>query len=160
MKTCEEPTTTTTRLHLSLDVSDMERSAAFYTALLGSPPVKRRADYAKFLLQDPDLVLTLNAAPGVARGGALSHLGFQVPSPAALEELRGRVQGAGLEIALDEPGVTCCYARQDKFWVTDPDGNAWEFYLFLEDAEEKGAGGAAASSACCPTDVARGDTTC
>ena len=67
---------------------------------------------------------------------------------------------AGLQVALEEEGVTCCYAKQDKFWVTDPDGNAWEFYLFLSDAGEKGAGGSTDSEACCPTDVACSTSTC
>ena len=135
MKTCEDPTTTMTRLHLSLDVHDLTRSVDFYAALLGSSPVKQRGDYAKFLLAEPDVVLTLNAAPDVARGGALSHLGFQVPTPEALEEMRRRIVGAGLEVALEEEGVTCCYAKQNKVWSRDPQGMRWEWYRILEDSE-------------------------
>jgi len=144
-------------MHVALRVHDVRRSIDFYTAFLGLEPTKVRADYAKFTLASPPLVLSLSAAPGRARHspegtGALSHLGFQVAGERELAEARERIARAGLGIALDERGVTCCYAVQNKFWVTDPDGNAWELYRFVEDAaSSRGADPTADAGSCCAT---------
>ena len=162
----ESTSTTPQRMHLSLNVRDLPRSIAFYAALLEREPVKVRPGYAKFTLDDPGLVLSLNGSAsglperqGAPGSGALSHLGFQVPDDAGLERRRRSLEEAGLEIALDEPGVSCCYAVQNKFWVVDPDGNPWEFYRFVADddggsaarrpAGEAAAAGAAAQAGCC-----------
>ena len=147
---------TRNRMHVSLNVGDIQSSIAFYAALFGSEPTKVRADYAKFTLDDPGLVLSLLASPTPVEPvgkRVLSHLGFQVPDDEALQARRRSIETAGLEVALEEPGVACCYAVQDKFWVVDPDGNAWEFYRFLADHEGPRAGTSAASTeadgACC-----------
>lgn len=144
-------------MHVSLNVHDLERSSAFYAALLGQPPAKRREDYAKFEHEEPALVLTLNDAsdgpqPESRSKVGLSHLGVRVATDATIDEARARIVAAGLEVSLEEPGVTCCYALQNKFWVADPDGNAWEWYRVLADTDERD--GEAADSACCSTDVA------
>ena len=144
-------------MHVSLNVHDLERSSVFYTALVGQPPSKRRVDYAKFELEEPALVLTLNGTSGgpppeTRSNVGLSHLGVRVATDEAIDGARARILAAGLDVSLEEPGVTCCYALQNKFWVVDPDGNAWEWYRVLADTEERG--GEAGDSACCSTDVA------
>ncbi len=156
--------TQTARMHVSLNAKSIEASVAFYRALFGAEPTKQRGDYAKFTLDEPGLVLSLNAAAAgaEAQGGALSHLGFQVAGDDELDALRNRVTRAGLTISLDEPGVTCCYAVQNKFWVTDPDGNAWEFYRFLEDAPTHSVGAPATGAGLEPADggACCGPSTC
>lgn len=141
--------------HLSLNVRDVDASVAFYRALFGAEPVKhyhdettvhsviqdaagtdsrqRRTGYAKFDLDTPALNFVLNQIPGTRfdRRGTLSHLGLQVDGTGDVVAMRERVQAAGLA-PRDEMSVTCCYARQDKFWVADPDGNEWEVFAVLE----------------------------
>jgi len=129
------------KVHVHLEVSDLAHSRAFYERLFGRPPVKATADYAKFLpeLAPINLALTAATAATAARadaaataeaavaGGRLSHLGVQLHSRAALCAERTRIAAAGLAV-LDEQAVDCCYANQDKFWVSDPDGVRWELY--------------------------------
>lgn len=136
----------TTRMHVALFVSDLERSVAFYRTLFGVEPSKRHADYARFTLADPPLVFSLN--PGRPAGGPdrLSHLGFQVASAAELERARERLVAAGLA-TWDERETTCCYAVQNKVWARDPDGNAWELYEVLADAATHS--GAPSAAPCC-----------
>lgn len=140
MSTVAEPETVqlATKFHLSLNVNDLDRSIRFLTALLGVEPAKRRADYAKFELSDPPLVLSLEPH-GFAAGGALNHLGFRMPDAAALVAAQARLESAGIATQREE-GVECCYARQTKFWVHDPDGSLWEIYVFEGDIEHRGAG--------------------
>jgi catechol 2,3-dioxygenase-like lactoylglutathione lyase family enzyme len=126
------------RFHLSLNVSDLARSVEFYRVLFGREPAKRRSDYAKFELDDPPLVLSLEPSPRSA-GGALNHLGFRMPDSAALVEMQRRLELAGIRSHREE-GVECCYARQTKFWVTDPDQTLWEVYTLEEDLDHRGAG--------------------
>src|SRR4051794_35324071 len=126
------------RFHLSMNVSDLGRSVAFYRTLFGVEPAKLRGDYAKFELDDPPLVLSLepHAASG---GGPLNHLGFRMPDAAALVAMQERLEQAGVTSQREE-GVECCYARQTKFWVHDPDRTLWEVYTLDEDIEHRGAG--------------------
>jgi catechol 2,3-dioxygenase-like lactoylglutathione lyase family enzyme len=126
------------RFHLSLNVSDLGRSVAFYRALFDREPAKRRDDYAKFEVDEPPLVLSLEPA-GHGAGGALNHLGFRLPDPASLVEMQRRLELAGIRSQREE-GVECCYARQTKFWVTDPDNTLWEFYVLEGDLDHRGAG--------------------
>src|SRR5579884_2828793 len=98
------------RFHLSLNVSNLERSIAFYRILFGCEPAKRRPDYAKFELNDPPLVLSLEPTPR-GEGGALNHLGFRMPDSAALVLVQRRLEQAGIHTQREE-GVECCYARQ------------------------------------------------
>jgi hypothetical protein len=138
------------RVHLSLRVQP-ERLAAmvdFYSLLFGTPPRKRFADYVQFDLAEPALNLTFVPAAG-ARTGELDHLGLQVFSGGALDASRARLLAAGLA-PRDELAVDCCHARQDKFWLTDPEGREVEVFRKLADLEQAAPVGPAA--ACCAPD--------
>jgi catechol 2,3-dioxygenase-like lactoylglutathione lyase family enzyme len=126
------------RFHLSLNVSNLERSVAFYRVLFAREPAKCRPDYAKFELDDPPLVLSLEPMPRDA-GGALNHLGFRMPDSESLVAMQERLERSGIRSRREE-GVECCYARQTKFWVTDPDQTLWEIYTLEEDLDHRGAG--------------------
>lgn len=122
---------TALKAHLALNVGSVEQSIEFYKKMLGIEPSKVRRGYAKFDVQNPPLNLTLNE--GVFSGhGALSHLGIQVASTADVLVTRQRWLEAGL-ITRDEMQTNCCYAKQDKTWVRDPDGNEWEVFVVLQD---------------------------
>jgi catechol 2,3-dioxygenase-like lactoylglutathione lyase family enzyme len=136
--TLPEPATRVIRFHLSLNVSNLERSVAFYRTLFGVEPAKLRHDYAKFELDEPPLVLSLE--PTQRTGvGALNHTGFRMPDAASLVAMQERLERAGMRTQREE-GVECCYARQTKFWVHDPDRTLWEIYTFDGDIEHRGAG--------------------
>jgi catechol 2,3-dioxygenase-like lactoylglutathione lyase family enzyme len=120
------------RLQLALNVTDIDQAVGFYSKLFGAEPVKVRPGYANFAIADPPLKLVLLENPG--RGGSLNHLGVEVPDVTAVEAEQARLAGTGLA-ASDEGETTCCYARQDKFWVQGaPDGEAWEIYTVLADS--------------------------
>lgn len=131
--------------HVSINVRNVVESVEFYKKMFGIEPAKVRAGYAKFDVQNPPLNLALNELP-VTERGALSHLGLQVASTEDVLALRARWVEAGL-ITRDEMQTTCCYAVQDKTWVSDPDGNQWEAFVVLEDDLPEGRG--ADVSACC-----------
>jgi len=138
----------TPKLHVALNVNNLEESLAFYRALWGVEPVKVRRGYAKFDVAEPGVNLTLNENP-VREAGGLNHLGVQVGSTEAVTEMQKRWEERGLKIALEEKQTACCYAVQDKAWVVDPNGYRWEVFVVLEDnlpevAEPKAA-------ACCVT---------
>jgi catechol 2,3-dioxygenase-like lactoylglutathione lyase family enzyme len=122
-----------TTFHLSLNVSDLGRSVDFYQKVFGTPPAKRRSDYAKFELQEPPLTLSLEPS-GASSGGALNHVGIRLSDSDELVELQRRLEIAGLS-SIREEGVECCYARQTKFWLQDPDRTLWEFYVLESDIE-------------------------
>jgi catechol-2,3-dioxygenase len=139
--------TNTTRFHLSLNVRDLSESVAFYRDLLDTAPSKLRERFARFTTDAPPLVLSLveqeaEAAPAGAQ--RLSHLGFRLASPEQLDAARRRLAATGRPLR-EEHESRCCYALQNKFWVTDPDGNEWEFYELLEDLETIGQD----SKGCC-----------
>lgn len=145
------------RIHLSLRVQP-DRLAAmvdFYSTLFGAAPRKRFADYVQFDLAEPMLNLTFMPT-AAARTGELDHLGLQVFSADALSASRARLREAGLA-PRDELAVDCCYARQDKFWLTDPEGREVEVFRKLADLERPGHGAeltsapSTASSTCCST---------
>jgi catechol 2,3-dioxygenase-like lactoylglutathione lyase family enzyme len=117
---------TTHRVHIGLNVSDLERSVHFYRAMFGMDPVKWKPGYAKFDVAEPALNLTLNEGEGMTRG-ALNHLGIEVQDTAQVLAAKKRFADAGL-VTVDEMNVDCCFALQDKVWVTDPDGNRWEVF--------------------------------
>lgn len=116
------------KTHIALNVTNLENSVEFYRAMFGVEPVKYKADYAKFDISHPALNLTLNLASHVQSGGALSHLGIQVDSTPAVQSAIQRFTEAGLA-SFTEEDTDCCYAVQDKVWVTDPDGNRWEVFV-------------------------------
>jgi len=126
------------RFHLSLNISDLGRAVAFYRTLFGTEPAKLRRDYAKFELDDPPLVLSLEPTPRPT-GGPLNHLGFRLADAAALVAMQERLERAGIRSQREE-GVECCYAKQTKFWVTDPDRTLWEIYTFEGDIDHRGEG--------------------
>ena len=135
--------------HISLYVSDLEASLKFYTAFLGQEPTKVKPKYGKFNLEDPQLVLSLVENPERAQKD-FGHLGIVVEDTAAVDSWMNTAQSRGVEIALIEQGTNCCYAKQDKFWVKDPDGVQWEIYTFHEDSEWNDPHAEVAPSACCP----------
>ena len=127
------------RFHISLNVSDLDKSVAFYQTLFDLPPAKRRADYAKFEPNDPPLVLSLEPN-GRVGGGTLNHLGVRLSDPRALVAVQERLERAGIRTQREE-GVECCYAKQTKFWLHDPDGALWEMYtLDDDDLDHRGSG--------------------
>jgi catechol 2,3-dioxygenase-like lactoylglutathione lyase family enzyme len=140
MESKQNKTINTLKAHLAINVRNVEESIEFYRKMLGIEPAKVRSGYAKFDVQNPPLNLTLNQVPFNERG-ALSHLGIQVASTDEVLAQRERWQEAGL-ITRDEMQTNCCYAKQDKTWVHDPDGNEWEVFVVLED-------NLAESPACC-----------
>ncbi|HKB39061.1 MAG TPA: ArsI/CadI family heavy metal resistance metalloenzyme, partial [Gemmataceae bacterium] len=129
-------TATMTKLHVSLQVEDLSASVRFYRLLCGTEPARHYDDHAKFELDDPPLVLALVPNPHLV-GGALNHLGFRLPDSAALVEVQRRLEEAGIATQRQE-GVECCYARQTKFWVTDPDRNLCELYTVEADLDHSG----------------------
>ncbi len=129
-------TPSTSRVQLALNVSDLEASIAFYSAMFGVAPHKRRPGYANFAVSEPPLKLVLIETSAEARGtgtaGALNHLGVEVPSTHEVVDARERFADAGLA-AFDENDTTCCYALQDKVWVHDPAGAPWEVYTVKDE---------------------------
>jgi catechol 2,3-dioxygenase-like lactoylglutathione lyase family enzyme len=119
------------RLQLALNVDDVDAAVTFYSTLFGVQPAKRRPGYANFAVADPPLKLVLLENPG--RGGSLNHLGVEVESTGRVDAEQTRLAAAGMA-SVDERGTTCCYARQDKFWVEgSPGGEQWEIYTVLAD---------------------------
>jgi catechol 2,3-dioxygenase-like lactoylglutathione lyase family enzyme len=115
------------KMHVGVNVTDLKRSIEFYTKVFNADPVKVKTDYAKFLLEDPSLNFTLNLKDKVS-GNQVGHFGFQVENAEEVIKHKERLEIQGF-FAREEMDVTCCYATQDKFWVTDPDGNEWEFFF-------------------------------
>lgn len=118
------------KLHLALDVPDLDGAVAFYRTLFGRGPDKLRDEYARFDLDNPPVVFSLNKAE---RGG-VSHLGIRTANREDLAERTKALEAASIPVAPEE-GVTCCYAVQDKGWVSDPIGLSWEVYTVLEDSD-------------------------
>jgi catechol 2,3-dioxygenase-like lactoylglutathione lyase family enzyme len=124
------------KFHASLNVSNLEKSLEFYTALLGQPPVKAYPDYAKFEIDEPPLILSLKPQRACA-GGPLNHLGLRVTSREQFDAIRVRLEKVGARIGYQDH-VKCCYAEQTKIWVTDPDETLWEVYVFHDDVPDWG----------------------
>ena len=143
------------RFHVHVHVADLAQSIAFYSKLFAAEPTRRESDYAKWMLDNPRINFAISA-----RGGAVGvdHLGFQTDDAAELAELKGRAQAADMAL-LDEGETTCCYARSEKHWVTDPQGVAWEHFHTLADVpvfSEHQAEAATQASACCAPAAPRG----
>ncbi|PLZ90857.1 glyoxalase/bleomycin resistance/extradiol dioxygenase family protein [Fischerella thermalis CCMEE 5198] len=119
------------RLQLALNVSNIDAAVDFYSKLFGTEPAKRRPGYANFAIAEPPLKLVLFENPSAT--GKLNHLGIEVESSAQVEQASDRFQQANLTLR-SENHTTCCYALQDKIWVTDPDGDEWEVYTVLKDS--------------------------
>jgi catechol 2,3-dioxygenase-like lactoylglutathione lyase family enzyme len=137
------------RLHVHITVDDLARAIGFYSVLLGAEPTKVKPDYAKWMLEDPRINLAVSTRS--SRTG-LDHLGIQVTEEAEANAVVERLDEAQAE-TMPELATTCCYARSDKHWVTDPAGIPWEIYRTLEDAEiygpERRQPATEQSGACC-----------
>jgi catechol 2,3-dioxygenase-like lactoylglutathione lyase family enzyme len=147
------------KVHVALNAPRFEQSVAFYRAFFGSEPAKLKPGYAKFDVAEPALNLTLNqvAEPpaGVPAGapggpGGLNHLGIQVVSSDAVRAAAERLRQAGLA-TFEERDTDCCYALQDKVWVTDPNGYRWEVFVVKggDTRPDLAVTGPAASTPCC-----------
>jgi catechol 2,3-dioxygenase-like lactoylglutathione lyase family enzyme len=151
------------RFHVHVAVKDLDQSIAFYSAMFGEEPVVVKTDYAKWMLEDPRVNFAIShrgQAPGI------NHLGFQAEDDAELEGIHANLEKADT-LVVPEVGAHCCYAKSDKYWVTDPQGIAWESFrslgsipLFGGDATDLpapeqnttcGSGESAASSCCAPS---------
>ncbi len=138
--------------HISINVSDVAASIAFYKAFFGSEPIKVREGYAKFELQNPKLNFTLNETSKPLQGEhILNHLGFQVGSTDDVLMMRLRLKQAGITTE-DEMQTTCCYAVQDKIWIKDPNGINWEVFVVLSDADSY-RNTTASGGACCTPEL-------
>ena len=144
------------RFHVHVAVEDLDRSIAFYSKVFGAQPTVQKPDYAKWMVEDPRLNFAISsrgAEPGI------NHLGFQLDSDEEFKAMHAQLAAADAGL-VEEAGAHCCYAKSDKYWVTDPAGIAWETYhslgtipMFGADAPEVGSdavtAGAATTAACC-----------
>lgn len=133
------------RFHIHTHVEDLQASIAFYSKLFAARPTRVEADYAKWMLEDPRINFAISTRG--SRTG-LDHLGFQCDTEEELAELKARAQAADLALQ-DEGATTCCYARSDKHWVTDPQGIAWEHFRTLGTIPVFSEKAADSASACC-----------
>ncbi len=138
------------RFHVHAHVEDLAASIAFYSKMFAAEPARVERDYAKWMLEDPRLNFAISS-----RGGkpGVDHLGLQADSAEELIELKERAKAADLTL-IDEGQATCCYARSDKHWITDPQGIAWEHFHTLDNvpvfSEPRPAAAAStAASVCC-----------
>jgi catechol 2,3-dioxygenase-like lactoylglutathione lyase family enzyme len=123
------------RLHVHVGVTDLGQSIAFYTALFGSPPTLTKPDYAKWMLDDPRVNFAISqghAAPGI------EHLGIQAETPDELAEITARITAADRPV-LAEGETTCCYAKSEKSWTSDPQGVVWEAFHTMAEARTYGS---------------------
>jgi catechol 2,3-dioxygenase-like lactoylglutathione lyase family enzyme len=135
------------RFHVHLHVDDLAKSIGFYSKLFAAEPARREGDYAKWMLEDPPVnfaISTRGAQPGI------DHLGIQTDDTDELAALKARAAAADM-VLLDEGETTCCYARSEKHWVTDPQGIAWEHFHTLDNIPvfNEASAPVATQSACC-----------
>ena len=121
----------TNTFHVSVYVRSIPEAVEQYRKILGIEPAKVRADYAKFEIVDPPVILSLNVG---GEPGTLSHLGIRYPGTGDVASELVRTKNEGLD-QFRQDGTTCCYAKADKFWVSDADGVRWEMYTLLADVE-------------------------
>lgn len=123
------------RFHVHVAVDDLAANIRFYSAVFGMSPTVEKPDYAKWMMDDPRLNFAISTHSGKP---GLDHLGIQVETDAELAALRGQAARAEID-ALDQPDATCCYARSDKYWTTDPQGIAWETFRTHDSVPVHGA---------------------
>jgi len=133
------------RFHIHVGVKDLNRSIQFYSTLFGQRPTKLKADYAKWMLEDPKVNFAISTR---VRSEGLDHLGIQVEEASELEEISERLKRADLGV-YGEGETTCCYAESSKAWVQDPSGIAWETYRTMGDAEIFSQPDESDDSGCC-----------
>lgn len=139
------------RFHVHVHVDDLAKSIGFYSKLFAAEPTRAEPDYAKWMLDDPRINFAISTRGSKA---GIDHLGFQTDDAEELATLKARAEAADMAL-LDEGQTTCCYARSDKHWVTDPQGIAWEHFHTLGNIPVFSEGQQAeASSACCTPEVA------
>jgi predicted enzyme related to lactoylglutathione lyase len=139
------------RVQLALNVENLEESIAFYSRLFNTEPAKVRPGYANFAVAEPPLKLVLMENPG--QGGSINHLGVEVADVDTVDAEQVRLAGAGLA-SVEERGTTCCYAKQDKFWVQGtPNDEQWEIYTVLSDSQTFSLSEAQGET-CCGTGIA------
>lgn len=147
------------RFHVHLSVANLQHSVAFYSKLFGCAPTRQESDYAKWMLDDPRINFAISTRTGTV---GLDHLGFQADSDAELEAMKQQAQAADMAL-IDEGDTTCCYAASDKYWLTDPQGIAWEQFHTLADIPVFSQKAAEGADACCapvkPTSSAAGPAT-
>ncbi len=144
------------RIQLALNVENLDESIAFYSALFGTSPAKTKPGYANFAVVEPPLKLVLIENPG--NGGSINHLGVEVADVSTVDAELTRLSEAGFA-SVEERDTTCCYAKQDKFWVQGaPDGERWEIYTVLEDSVTFSGEAAATDqgSGCCTAEDSPG----
>lgn len=124
------------RIQLALNVDDLDEAVAFYSALFNTTPAKVKPGYANFSVADPPVKLVLLENPG--HGGTINHLGVEVDSSETVHSEIARLAGEGL-FTEEEINTTCCFATQDKVWVSGPNGERWEVYTVLADSDTFGA---------------------
>lgn len=115
------------RLHLHISVANLNESIRFYSAMFSTQPTVTQSDYAKWMLEDPRVNFAISQRSAVL---GLNHLGVQVESPEELSEMHQRLQNLQTDL-IEETDAACCYAKSDKYWVTDPQGVAWETFHTL-----------------------------
>ncbi len=120
------------RMHVSYYVTDINKTVAFYNELFGTEPEKVKENYAKYILESPALIISFIENPPLVQNN-FGHLGFQVQDEDTFLEMHKYFKGKNM-INLEEMGVSCCYAVQNKFWLNDPDNYKWEIYQFVADA--------------------------
>jgi catechol 2,3-dioxygenase-like lactoylglutathione lyase family enzyme len=143
------------RFHVHLHVDDLDRSIAFYNSLFDATPARTEADYAKWMLDDPPVNFAISTR---GQGAGIDHLGIQTDNAEELQALRHRAQQADMAL-LDEGATTCCYARSEKHWVTDPQGVAWEHFHTLGNIPVFREAVSATGPACCAPAITPTDTT-
>jgi predicted enzyme related to lactoylglutathione lyase len=137
------------RIQLALNVENLEESIAFYSTLFNTAPAKIKPGYANFAVEQPPLKLVLMENPG--HGGSINHLGVEVVDTTTVDAEQTRLHESGFA-SIDERGTTCCYAKQDKFWVENaPNGERWEVYAVLADSPSFTVAEADAADGCCTT---------
>lgn len=138
------------RFHVHVHVTDIEKNVAFYSAMFNAQPARQENDYAKWMLDDPPVNFAISTRGNGSTG--VDHLGIQVDAQESFAKLRDQAQKADLAM-FAEGETTCCYARSDKYWVTDPQGVAWEQFHTLESipvfSEGKATKAEERASACC-----------
>lgn len=119
------------RLHVHVGVDDLDQSIRFYSTLFGSEPTVTKDDYAKWMLDDPRVNFAISAGNHARKG--IEHLGIQVEDATELSEVYGRLKAADSPV-LEDGQTTCCYAKSEKSWISDPDGVVWEAFLTNSEA--------------------------
>jgi catechol 2,3-dioxygenase-like lactoylglutathione lyase family enzyme len=134
------------RFHVHVAVDDLAKSIDFYSKLFGQAPTKEKADYAKWMLEDPRVNFAISAR-GQATG--VDHFGFQVDNAEELQALKKFAEAASGEKVLEQNDTTCCYANSEKHWTIDPQGLAWEHFHTLSEAKHFGSDAVENANACC-----------